>query len=218
MPGRRIESSSEPVVGDAEASSPTEGPIDAFAYVTAEKAWLYRRIMRLIGQAKARFELHVRPSDVFAALHDDRLDVHVDGVEVERALAQLCAWGNLEQHLDTALWKTVEDAYRPRYLYQMTRRGEAAERALRTFEESVEQAGELRSAALVEIRDYLAELGVLAQAQPPDPGKVARTLEALVARFDEMTERAQGRPTGGSSRRLNASVPNCRWSPSRGTH
>jgi len=43
MPDRRIESSSEPVVGDAEASSPAEGPIDALAYVTAEKAWLYRR-------------------------------------------------------------------------------------------------------------------------------------------------------------------------------
>ncbi len=164
------------------------GRLKAFEYVTMEKASLYRRIMKVFMEAKARFALHLRPADVLASVADAL--GQEDLVELERALASLCEWGNLEKHLDTAEVMTVEEFLRPRYLYRLTPAGEAAERAVVLFEESVEQPGELQTAALGDIRDHLRELLELFNAPEPD-AKVYRSLTALCTRFDQLTGRAQ---------------------------
>ncbi|MCG3178595.1 MAG: hypothetical protein BIFFINMI_00923 [Phycisphaerae bacterium] len=164
--------------------------ITAFQYVTAEKAQLYRSIMRVFMEAKTRFALHLRPADVSSALADKSSLGKPDLVEVERALAVLCDWGNLEKHLDTAEVATVEEFLRPRYLYRLTQEGQAAQRAIQVFEESIAQPGELQTAALGDIRDLLRELQELSSAPEPD-AKVQRTLTALCGRFDELTGRAQ---------------------------
>lgn len=161
--------------------------LKSFAYVQAERAPLYRAVMRAFIEAKARFALHMRPRDVVAALGDDATDEEA----VEAALLQLCEWGNLESHPDTADVATVEDFYRKRLLYQLTAEGEAAERALAVYYEMLEQPGELQTAALSDIRALLEELLQLAGAEALDDGKVHRALRSLAARFDELTRRAQ---------------------------
>ncbi|MEO1370393.1 MAG: DUF2397 family protein, partial [Acidobacteriota bacterium] len=148
--------------------SPSPSPFDrhsVFAHVTAEKALLYRAVMLAFVAAKQHFALHLRSQEIVRTLRagavaglgaghesvatDGLDDLHEDGVET--ALRQLCDWGNLERHVDTADVATVADFYRPRYLYQLTNAGEAAERALAEFQRQIERPGELQTAALQDI-------------------------------------------------------------------
>ncbi|MGH7346768.1 MAG: DUF2397 family protein, partial [Candidatus Rokuibacteriota bacterium] len=127
------------------------GRLRVFAYLNADKASLYRAVMRVFVDAKGRFTLHLRPHEVAAALGSVELAEPLDIAGVESALASLRDWGNLEAHPDTADVATVEEFYRPRYLFQLTPEGEAAERALAAYEEALAQRGELQSAALGDI-------------------------------------------------------------------
>lgn len=165
--------------------------LKTFTYVTVEKAWLYRAITRAFMTAKEQFGIHLRPDDLVRALAGTGCPEPVDRAGVDPALAQLVEWGNLASHPDTAEVATVEEFYRERLLYQLTPAGEAAERALVVYDETLVQPGELQAAALGDIRDLLRELAVLAVEDPPDAGKVHRTLASLRARFDELTARAQ---------------------------
>lgn len=122
---------------------PARGRLRTFAYVDAEKAEIYRAVMRAFMDAKDRFALHLRPAEVAKALTERSRSESVE--EIETALRQLTEWGNLDASADTADVVTVEDFYRERRLYQLSRRGEAAERALRVYEETVEQPGELQA-------------------------------------------------------------------------
>lgn len=165
--------------------------LKAFAYVNADRAVLYRAIMRIFMSAKSRFTLHLRPQEVAVAIASASLAEPADTASIEAALAQLREWGNLEAHPDTADVTTVEEFYRPRYLFQLTPQGEAAERALAIYEETLRQRGELQSAALSDIRTLLGELSELAGASDVDEGKAHRALSALRDRFDGLTSRAQ---------------------------
>lgn len=167
------------------------GRLGAFAYVNADKAALYRAVMHVFMDAKARFTLHLRPEEVATAVAAAGLPEPADTAATEAALGQLRDWGNLEAHPDTADVSTVEEFYRPRYLFQLTPQGEAAERALAVYEDTLRQRGELQSAALGDIRTLLGELAELANASDVDEGKAHRALSALRDRFDGLTSRAQ---------------------------
>lgn len=146
--------------------------------------------MDVFVRAKARFALHLRPSDVLSGIASEPTDT--DGaLEVESLLEQLCVWGNLARHPDSADVATVEDFYRPRHLYQMTAEGEAAERAFDFFVEALKTPGELKTTALDDIRSLLRELEPLAGQPELDDAKIHRVLKELTARFEELTSRAQ---------------------------
>lgn len=166
-----------------------DGRLPVFAYVDTVKAGLYRAIMRVFIRAKERFSLHLRPEDVVSELTASGHGGDAD--EVDAALKQLRSWENLRADPDTADVETVEEFYRERLLYQLTRRGEAAERALIIFEELVAVPGELQTSALFDIRAHLSELEVLAGTTPLDAAKIHRSLQALYARFEELTGKAQ---------------------------
>ena len=163
----------------------------AFAYVNADKAPLYRAVMRLFVEARSRFVLHLRPREMVTALTQADPPVPFEDDEIDAVLLQLCKWGNLEAHPDTTDVTTVEDFYRKRFLYQLTPEGEAAERAIAHFYEIIRQPGELKTAALSDIHALLEELLQLAGERELDRGKVHRTLLTLRQRFDELTSKAQ---------------------------
>ena len=169
---------------------PTTARLKAFAYVNVEHTALYRAVMRTFVEAKEQFSLHLRPQDVRAALAHSYHCAAADP-SVETALQQLCDWGNLERHPDTADVATVEEFYRPRFLYQLTPEGEAAEKAIALFTEEIRRPGELQTAALSDILALLQELESLATDAVPDEGRTHRALSALRTRFDELTSRAQ---------------------------
>lgn len=178
--------------------------LSVFAHLNAEKAPLYRAVMRSFVAAKSHFALHLRPREILRSLRSGSgtgEDTDLEGLEdlheegVETALRQLCEWGNLERHVDTTDVATVADFYRPRYLYQLTTAGEAAERALVEFHRQIERPGELQTAALQDIHEHLLELLDLARAGAEgheiDAGKADRNLTHLSTRFEELTARAQ---------------------------
>ena len=169
-----------------------------FAHLAADKRHRYREVLAVFADAKARFVLHLRPSDVVAAM-----PTRVDVDEVEAVLRQLVGWGNLSADPDTAEVATVEEFYRARFLFRLTPAGEATERALEVFEQGLRRSGELQTAALGDIRDLLHELrdhlAADRDAGPDhrslrddlDVGKVHLTLRSLWDRFEELTDRAQ---------------------------
>lgn len=167
----------------------TTKQLEVFSYVTADKALQYRAVSRVMLRAKERFRLHLRPSEIVALLTDEGLDLEPDELTV--LLAQFHQWGNVRIDPDTAEVASVEEFYRPRHLYQLTPEGEAAERAIRHFEQALVQPGALQTAALRDIRALLVELAALSTDDDPDTAKAHRSLLALSARFAELTDRAQ---------------------------
>lgn len=165
--------------------------LEEFAYAIAEKASLYRAVMWVFIAAKSRFVLHLRPRDIALALAEGESPILAEEDDIGAVLAQLCKWGNLEAHADTTDVTTVEDFNRQRFLYQLTPRGEAAERALALFHEAIRQPGELKTAALSDIHALLEELDQLAEGRELDDGKIHRTLLTLRQRFEDLTTEAQ---------------------------
>jgi len=167
----------------------TERVVRAFAHVDAPLSDVYRRVMRAFVDNKRRFVVHLRPEDVAEALRSDGGEpLPVEAVE--KALGSLEEWGNVRADPDTSRVTTVEDFYRPRYLYQLSREGEAAERALEVYEREIGRRGELQTVALEDIRVRLRALRELAEHADPDPAVVHNLLLELAGRLDSLAANA----------------------------
>lgn len=156
-----------------------------FAHLSAPNARLYRAVMGAFARAKDRFIVHLRPEDVAAELDD------VSDEQLAMALDKLVDWGNLHPEPDTGRVTSVEDFHRKRFLYQLTREGQAAEDAIAFYEEQVGRRGSLQSVALSDIAEQLEALCLLAADPDADPGKVHLLLESLTGRFASLADNAQ---------------------------
>ncbi|MDT0341861.1 TIGR02677 family protein [Streptomyces litchfieldiae] len=157
-----------------------------FAYLQAPNAALYAQVLGVFAQARERFIVHLRPEDVVADL---RTGPGADAVS--SALEQLVDWGNLRADADTGRVTSVEDFHRARYLYQLTRHGQAALRAVALYDQALGQRGQLQSVALADIAEQLASMLVLAQQDRPDPAKAHLVLLTLADRFGSLADNAQ---------------------------
>lgn len=173
-------------------SAATYGP---FAYLTAPNAVLYRRVMRAMIAEKERFAVHVRPEQVHERLTADGgepVPVEVVAEALDR-LAQP-AWGNLLAFPDSSRVTALEDFYRRRMLFQVSRQGEAAERALAQYDAALGTRGALQSVALEDIVALLTALrdlaGADARGETADPAVVHQALRSLRDRFTELAENA----------------------------
>lgn len=166
-----------------------------FAYLSTPNAPIYRRVMRSLMAEKERFTVHVRPEQMRAALSVDG-GVPVEEQAVSEALERLAdpKWGNVLAFPDSSRVTALEDFYRRRMLYQMSRPGEAAERALAQYDAALGTRGSLQSVALEDIvvllthlRDTVAEhrAGVSA-----DAARTHQALRSLRERFAELAENA----------------------------
>ncbi|MEU2254421.1 TIGR02677 family protein [Nocardia xishanensis] len=160
-----------------------------FAHVHAANSGLYRAIMASFAAAKRRFTVHLRPEDVHAALRTSELPC--DHQALIDALGQLCEWGNLRADPDTSRVTTVEEFHRARFLYQLTREGEAAETALATYDTALGRRGALQSVALTDIITHLRVLLTLVDDPEPDDARVHLSLMALAGRFQDLADNAQ---------------------------
>lgn len=166
-------------------------PSDAalFQHVTAEKTVLYRIVLEVFARAKRQYRLQLRPDEVLAEAlwNGNRPAVE----ELNAALQQLVAWGNLEAQHDTQRVSTIEDFNRARYLYRLSQGGEAVEAALATFVEVLGRQAELQSVALEDIGSRLAALYRISDDQELDAGKAHENLRDLVRVFEGLTDNAQ---------------------------
>ncbi|MBR7838154.1 TIGR02677 family protein [Actinospica durhamensis] len=171
-------------------SSVTAGP-QPFAYLSTPNAALYGQVLRVFAQARARFTVHLRPEDVLAELRRDTGITTVAIESVSAALEQLESWGNLRADADTGRVTTVEDFHRARYLYQLTRHGQAAVAAIAAYEQALGHRGQLQAVALEDIAEQLASLLVLARDPNPDAAKAHLALLGLVDRFSSLADNAE---------------------------
>lgn len=160
-----------------------------FAHLTVQNTALYRQVMRAFVMAKEHFAVHLRPEDVYAALPGEVRPGELDGVV--KALDKLVEWGNLRADPDTGRVSAVEDFYRKRFIYQLTRAGEAAEEALAAYDEALGRRGALQAIALHDIVTQLRALLVLTADEQPDPGKTYLAFDALASRFAALAENAR---------------------------
>lgn len=173
--------------GDLPNAAPDR--FDVFAHLTTDGAATYRRILTAFVTAKERYHVHLRPEDVAASM-DSVGGARIEVDELATKLDSLERWGNLRSHPDTSRVTAVEDFYRRRLLYGLTHEGEAAERALRAFDESLGRRGALQAVALADIELGLRELHQLVAVDPPDLGKLRQALNALSSRFTDLAENA----------------------------
>ncbi len=159
-----------------------------FAHLDVPLAALYRRVMAVFIAAKQRFVVHLRPEDVAEALRHDGSWEPVAQEQLDEALRSLQGWGNLRADPDTGRVTTVEDFYRARYLYQLSREGEAAERALALYESELGRRGELQAVALEDIRFRLRALHDM--EADLDPAVVHNLLLELMGRLDSLAANA----------------------------
>ena len=160
-----------------------------FAHLDAPNAELYRRVIGVFVAAKRRFLVHLRPEDLASSLGEAG-GASVDLAAVEAALKQLELWRNLRADPDTSRVTTVDDFYRPRYLYQLTAEGEAAELALAAYDEALDNRGELQSVALEDIRVRLRSLRQHAEARDRDSAVVHSLLRELSTLLDGLAANA----------------------------
>lgn len=178
-----------------EAPDGAAGGYGPFAYLATPTAAVYRRVMRALMAEKERFTVHVRPEQVWAALGADGGEPVEQGAVAE-ALDRLAqpAWGNLLAFPDASRVTALEDFYRRRMLYQMSREGEAAERALAQYDAALGTRGALQSVALEDIVVLLTNLRDTVVARPGghvvDDALVHQTLRSLLERFAELAENA----------------------------
>jgi uncharacterized protein (TIGR02677 family) len=163
---------------------------ELFRHVSAEKASFYRCIMDVFAAAKRQYRLQLRPDEVLAEAQwpgdpPPRIE------EVNAALAQLSAWGNLESHPDTARVSNLSDFYRARFLFRLSQGGEAVESALALFVQTLQRRAELQTVALEDIASRLHSLKTLADETEPDVAKIHETLRDLVRVFESLAENAQ---------------------------
>jgi len=163
---------------------------NTFSHLVADKAALYRRIMAAFVEAKAHFTVHLRPEDVCERSDIQSLE------EVQAALAQLVHWGNLEADPDTSRVTSVEEFYRARFLYQLTRAGEAAEQALQIFDRELGRRGALQAVALDDIRMRLRSLLELSRQERPDATQTQLLLRDLTHVFSDLAENARAFMSG----------------------
>lgn len=166
---------------------------DLFRHVTAEKAAMYRAIMQVFAAAKRQYRLQLRPDEVLAEA--DWGSGTPSSEEVSAALEQLATWGNLESQPDMARVSTLNDYYRARFLYRLSRGGEAVEASLETFSQHMRHRAELQTVALEDIDSRLQALQrLLADASTGaklDVAKAHEILRDLVRVFEDLTANAQ---------------------------
>lgn len=171
------------------------GDYGPFAYLSAPNAPLYRRVMRALMTEKERFTVHVRPEQISTALSADGGGLLEESV-VSEALDRLAqpGWGNLLAFPDSSRVTALEDFYRRRMLYQLSREGEAAERALAQYDAALGTRGALQSVALEDITVLLTSLrdfvAAHAAGEAVDSAVIHQTLRSLRERFVELAENA----------------------------
>ncbi len=162
---------------------------ELFRHVSADKSAQYRCILDVFAAAKRQYRLQLRPDEVLAEAHWPGTPPAIE--EINLLLAQLAAWGNLESQPDTARVSNLSDFYRARFLYRLSRNGEAVEAGLAVFVQTLQRRAELQSVALEDIAGRLRSLRALADAIDPDVAKIHETLRDLVRVFESLTENAQ---------------------------
>ncbi|MCO5121356.1 MAG: TIGR02677 family protein [Burkholderiaceae bacterium] len=145
--------------------------------------------MDVFAAAKRQYRLQLRPDEVLAEAAWQGTPPARE--ELGLALTQLTEWGNLESQPDMARVSTLADYYRARFLYRLSRGGEAVEAGLAAFEQTLRHRAELQTVALEDIDNRLLALRHLLDEKAMDVPKAHEILRDLVRVFEDLAANAQ---------------------------
>lgn len=91
-----------------------------FRHVSADRGVLYRQILDVFASARRQFRLQLRPDDVLAEGTSGSPPPSLE--DLNQALTQLTAWGNLETQADMSRASSLSMFYRARLLYRLSLR------------------------------------------------------------------------------------------------
>jgi uncharacterized protein (TIGR02677 family) len=187
-------------------------PAELFRHVSADKAAVYRPVLDAFAAARRQYRLQLRPDELLADAAWPGAPPSPD--ELNAALAQLVAWGNLEAQPDIARVTTLADYYRARLLYRLSAGGEAVEASLAQFTRLMARRAELQSVALEDIALRLQALATLLDAGSDDVPKLHETLRDLLRVFEGLADNAQAFMAGvARSLELQRADAHTRWWP-----
>lgn len=104
------------------------------SYLTAEKAWSYRTILRFFFIQHERMRDYITPEEIFNYLKDIPEFQTYTEEQLHLDLAQLVKWNNLIARQDMGNAKTIEEYKKKRFRYQCTPYTVEIERMLQSLE------------------------------------------------------------------------------------
>ncbi|MGW3960097.1 TIGR02677 family protein [Amycolatopsis sp. NPDC005003] len=161
-----------------------------FKYVTTDEAPEYRTIMDVFVDAAAQYRSALTLDDVDSDLRSFEPPLILSREVLERRLAQLHVWGNLDRDRDES-WATDLRTYELQaYLYTVSRGGEAAHEAVVTMEEGLRRAVGLQKVALLRVQALLTDLIPQLAAEQTNGAEVYTLVEELHRTFKALTGNA----------------------------
>jgi uncharacterized protein (TIGR02677 family) len=104
------------------------------SYLTAEKAWSYRTILRFFFIQHERMRDYITPEEIYAHLNTLEDFQLYNEEQLHQDLAQLVKWNNLIARQDMGNAKTIEEYKKKRFRYQCTPYTVEIERMLQHLE------------------------------------------------------------------------------------
>ncbi len=165
-------------------------PLRVFAYTVESQAALYRVVVRVFADAKARYRVQLRPDEIAPEVRRLGFTDLLPADGLDRALDQLVEWGNLRRSHDTGRVASLEDFRRRHFVYQLTAAGEAAERAVVAVLAAIESSGSLQTVMLGAILRNLTELADELATNDPSAARLFEALFNIGEQFRALTENA----------------------------
>jgi uncharacterized protein (TIGR02677 family) len=178
------------------SAAPDLRPLRVFAYTVEAQATLYRVVVRVFAEAKARYRVQLRPDEIAPEVRRFGYGDLLPADGLDRALDQLVEWGNLRRSHDTGRVASLEDFRRRHFVYQLTAAGEAAERAVGAVLAAIESSGSLQTVMLGAILRNLTELADELAGLEPAPTRLFEALFNVAEQFRALTENASTFLTG----------------------
>ncbi len=162
-----------------------------FQHATVDNAPTYRAIMQIFFEARQRYVIELRSTEILERLSASNLHFELPTPEaLDYHLNNLVGWGNLGHVHDAGAVTRLADFYKKRFLYHLTAVGEVAHRAVLEVEATVGRSGSLQSTMLLKIRDAVLALATAAALPEPEPDAVFRLFHDLHSAFDTLTDEA----------------------------
>lgn len=186
----KTSAASAPVQAPGSSSAPDLRPLRVFAYTVETQAALYRVVVRVFAEAKARYRVQLRPDEIVPEVRRLGFADLLPADGLDRALDQLVEWGNLRRSHDTGRVASLEDFRRRHFVYQLSAAGEAAERAVGAVLAAIESSGSLQTVMLGAILRNLSELADEMATPAPSPARLFEALFNVGEQFRALTENA----------------------------
>lgn len=171
-----------PDQADGDADRPFGGLLGVVGYAVAPNAELYVAVMEAALDARERFRLQLRPSEIAAT-------VGVDRDTASAAMSYLADHGAMHRTYDASEAETLNEFYKGAYLYQLTTAGIAAHRGIReVLATRMAAAGRLSASLLPRIHEALTAL--TADANDSDDSRLAADFAGLFALVEELADSA----------------------------